>query len=229
MTTQCTQCGSEYKRIGSHWSQSPSCDYPSFDNDEKELLNDMLIGDATVTEKYGTGRMTIEMVTKPFLEWVSNYLGVFATDVRLKHTAEEKVEKVRQDDYLSVVNENEWSATYVLKTRRHPYLTKLRQWYDSGKKKFPTDTELTSLSTKMWYCCDGTLHKTRSNTNKQSPRAKFVTINEDDRIDFIQSLFTSKGFDARKRENGVTLTVSSTKDLCDWMGSPPPSFEYKWV
>lgn len=210
--SECPKCSDSYKRLSLHFARS-ECGYPELSERKQELLKGVLMGDGSVEKQSGNrhGRFAVEMINKKFLEWLDSELEWLATGVN----------KVDQNT-RSGSNEN-WEEIYRLRTRTHPYIDKLNSWYDSGKKRFPEDLELTPLITKMWYVSDGSL-----NTNG-SPRSVFYSTNEWDRQDYIIDLFDDIGFSVTATSESFQLSVTGTQELFDWMGEAPPGFEYKWI
>lgn len=208
--TECPTCGKERERLGLHFTQGP-CGHPKLSPYKRDLLRGMLMGDGTAEKQSGNryARFSVDMVSREFLEWLDGQLEWLSTGV---------TEIPR--DYDSVRQQQ-----YRLRTRTHPFLDTLRTWYDSGKKRWPDDLELTPTITKMWYVCDGTF-----NTYNSSSNAVFYAVNEEDRPEYVTGLFEDVGFNASYYGNGqFTLDVQSSQNVLDWMGDAPPDFEYKWV
>jgi hypothetical protein len=113
---------------------------------------------------------------------------------------------------------------HVVRTRTHPYFNELRQWYESGKKRFPDDLSLTPQLTKLWYASDGYLDVGQWGR----PRLEIKARNENDRTEFLLDLFREHGFDPLYIRNEIRFTCDETEQLIEWMGEPPPGFEYKW-
>jgi hypothetical protein len=76
----------------------------------------------------------------------------------------------------------------------------------------------------MWYACDGHL----AVEDGANPRVMFKATNEADRPEFLRSLFDAAGFDVGFSRYAVQVPYDETVRLIEWMGEPPPGFEYKW-
>ena len=187
------------------------------------------MGDGSVEAYDNTGRMTLEMINKDFLEWVDSKLGSLSTGVKLKFSAETKAKLAEEDPHIQTLNPENYSDIYKLRTRRHPYFRKLREWYSSGCKRFPDDLELTPLITKMWFVCDGSLTKSTHNKYTATEQAYFYTSNESDRIEDIADYFRDLGLTPFCHPECIRFRKSDTRWLLDWMGSSPDGFEYKFT
>lgn len=169
------------------------------------------------------------MTNKPFLEDLGEEFGILSKGVFEARSAEQQYQIAVTNNRegregFEVVNENNYSALYGLRTCLHPQLNSLRRWYDSGKKRFPADLSLTPNVCRAWYACDGWL----AVESEANPRAMFKVTNESDRPDFLVELFSDAGFEVGLSRNAVQVPHSETVRLLDWMGEPPPEFEYKW-
>lgn len=184
------------------------------------------MGDGTIDRhRDGHSRLVVEMTNREFLEWLDNELGFLSTGTRLKETASERAERNRGDSHVKVVNEENYSDVYRLKTRSHPFFTELASWYGSGEKQFPNDLEINSTIAKIWYVCDGTLTLYETSIR---PWAVFYTSNEGHRREYLKGLFEEVGFSPRFTDESVYFGVDETQSLLEWMGEPVPGFEYKW-
>jgi len=225
MSEKCPQCGNTYKMITAHWTRSSNCAHPEISKEKKELIQGLLMGDASVEDRGSSGRMGISVTNKDFLLWIDEKLEHLSNGVKNYYTSEEQKERVSDNGTLPIEQHHDFDTPYELKTKSHPYFKKLRSWYGSNGKRFPEDLELTPLKAKMWYCCDGSLICSK----KQRPHARFYTKNENDRLDVLVDYFHQKGLDGRKYEGSVGFTAEETIKLLDWMGDPPPGMNYKWV
>jgi hypothetical protein len=223
---ECHDCGSEYKRISTHWSRS-SCNYPNLSEKHHEIITGMMMGDAWAegNDNNDKARIRIESITKPYLEYLQQELKPVSGEVSLRRTAEEMVESLGGD----IENTNH---SYKLDTMYHPELTRYRQWYESGQKVWPKELQLTPTALKHWYCGDG--HYNNAGSNRH---IKISMSNEYDNTEKVSNMFKRIGFDTanyniQSRRDGIicdlTFTVDETERLFDYMGDPLPGFEYKW-
>jgi len=55
----------------------------------------------------------------------------------------------------------------------------------------------------------------------------FKATNESDRQKYLIDLFQRAGFDVGFSRDAVQVPHTKTVRLLEWMGAPPPGFEYK--
>lgn len=236
----CEQCTKEWDAVGRHWGQSKKCEYPELEGLKKEILIGLLMGDGSIMQREATNQyLRVNMITEPFLDWLDVQLGWLSTGVRLQITAKENALKSRESGFDSDALEENYNDVHFLRTRTHPSITELTQWYQSGKKVWPVDLELTPTALLMWYVGDGCFH---NNGGK-----RYVTIamsNEREYKNKVEYYF--EGVEVPKpsywseseRHDGTfncaaNWTVSDSKQLFEYMSQspfwngPPPGFEYK--
>lgn len=212
---QCPSCENYYKRIGVHWTGS-DCSHPELSDFQKEVAIGMLLGDGYIetNDAASYGRLETAMVNRPFVEWMDEVFGIVSTGIKETYTTESRRE-------LPSINESlDYDNVYRWRTRRHPFFEELRQWYDTGKKRFPEDLDLTPTVAKVWYCCDGTL--------QEDFEARIYSHNEIDRLDVLTAWFDEVDFTPRIGEGYIYFTSEETKRFLDWMGAAPSGFGYKW-
>ncbi|QRD99675.1 laglidadg endonuclease [Halorubrum virus VOLN27B] len=164
------------------------------------------------------------MINRRFLEWLDVQFGVLTTGVTKIRTAEEQAENSRKTGFTTTVNDENYHDLYMCNTRSLPELQPYSEWYSSGKKVFPESIRLTPLTLKMWYVTDGSLtHR----VGKRKPM-QIGCSNESDRGDFLESLFEDTPISPRFDGKNLWFGVDDTDTALEWMGSPPPGFEYKW-
>jgi len=160
------------------------------------------MGDATISGRSSTPYFILQMQSEEFLEWFSNKTGFITSNVK----------------------DGSQELSYV-KSPSTEKLEFLSEWYTDDGKRFK-DIQLSPLRTKIWYCCDGYLDWGKERAN---PVMRIASENESDRPEYLKSLFKERGFDARFTGNSLYFTVEESKKVLDWIGTPPPGFEYKWV
>lgn len=210
--------------IGSHWQRSKSCSYPEPTQYQKEILTGMLMGDGYIDTSNKSPRMKLDMINKKFLEWFDQEMGIFTTGVRLNRTAAESFSNMENADFITPTRVENYHDVHRLYTRSIPWLQTLERWYNSGSKRFPDNLSLTPEIAKIWYVSDGGLYM----GNVQSGYAEIYTSNESDRGDYLEDLFQKVGFDVKFSSGTIRFSTNETQDFLDWIGSPPPGFEYKW-
>lgn len=221
----CPICADDYTNLGLHWQQS-ECGYPSLSTEQREIVMGLLMGDGTMDRGGRHPRLTVEMTNQAFLEWVDGRLDWLSTGVAEHLTAEEKVEKAKDDPHINVINEDNYNDTYRLRTRSHKELGEFAEWYDSGHKTFPDDLTLTPMVTKMWYVCDGSLCLSQTSVN---PSIYIYSTNESEEGNKIEQYFEGVGFEAKVSGESIYFGVDDTAEMLEWMGEVPSGFEYKWT
>lgn len=240
MTEICNQCGNEYKSIGSHWSQSSSCEYPKLKEKQEEIITGLLMGDGSINHGYDSANPCIEseMISKNYLNYIDNNLGVFGNGVSIKHTAEDNAKIARNNGLNPKAEQDNYSQSYYWNSMRHPEIDKFASWYDSGKKTWPDNIDLTSTTLKHWYCCDGWMSVNNGYLNSM----RISSSNEIENTQKIAQIFENSNLpkpEFRKRERSnkykdeymsceIIFGVEDSKEMWDYMGEPLPDFNYKW-
>jgi hypothetical protein len=210
--TLCENCGIRFNRITYHWNKNDSC-RPSLSQKQRQIITGILMGDGSIIRDKNP-YMKIEMVSKNYLEYVSRELGVLTRG--------------------GIEEYNDSNETYHLVLRNNKDLQEFANWYDTGKKVWPSDIELTPTVLKHWYVCDGSKNK----GSVGSPRIIIYMSNEHKNTDKVDNYFESQclpkpsTYVKRERESGIScsaqFTVEDSEKLWDYMGGPLPDFEYKW-
>lgn len=221
---ECPNCREEFQRLGMHWWHG-TCPYPELDQVTREMLTGLLMGDGSVPRSAYNSIFRLPMINRRFLEWFDGEVGILTTGVSLKKTAAELADNNRRTGFSPNARTENYHDMYSVWTRPHPFIETLREWYATGRKRFPTDLELTPTITTFWYLCDGYLDIDEWN----SPRIEIKNRTEKDRKSYLTSLFRRQGFDPVYRRSELVFGRSDTERLVDWMGPPPPGFEYKWA
>jgi hypothetical protein len=224
----CHNCGKWYKRFGTHWSIS-CCDYPNITDYQHNIIAGILMGDGWIGRDKDNARFEVSLIREEYLEWLKTQLSPISLDVHMKDSA-------RESALRNGGEEENYNSIYRLQTIYHPELNKYKDWYKTGKKIFPKDINMTPTTLKSWYVCDGH-YKNTSGDN-------YITIsmsNESGNHKKIENYFKSKDLPKPTWQEGVSVlrgrefprfiarwSVEDSKQLFDYMGSPPPGFEYKW-
>lgn len=231
---ECPQCGNEYKQIASHWSMS-SCDYPQFNQQQKETITGLLMGDGSINTANKNPYLQVNMISPNYLEFVDDEFGIFGNGVNLFRTAEESARESRESEFSPNARAKNYSDLYRWQSMCHPQLQRFVEWYETGKKVWPADIKLTPTVLKHWYCGDGNWSNTGSHN-----RIKISMSNEIDNTEKVDKIFENVGLPSpsnyaiSERKNGsgkicnAEFTVSQSKELWEYMGKPLPDFEYKW-
>jgi len=219
----CPVCDSSYKHLGKHFALS-ECGYPEIDSENLEILEGLLLGDGNISEpNSGNCVFRVSMINKEFLDWLDEELGWLSTGVKLSKTAEQSSD----NDLVRNGNPDDYSDVYRLNTVAHPVFNECREWYQSGKKRYPKCLELTPRMMEMWYVSDGHLNK-----NNQSARADIRVWNERDRPGVVRDIIDKTGINGYRfseSEGRLYFTVDGTEELINFIGNKTKGFEYKYV
>ena len=185
------------------------------------------MGDGSVpkTNDGSHGLFRLPMDNKQFLEWFDHEMGILSTGVVLKKTAAELARNNRESGFSPNARAENYHDMYTVISRSHPIMRSLRRWYQSGEKRFPESLSLTPRIAKMWYVCDGYLDVQEYG----EPRAAIRIRHRDDRQKFFLNLFEEVGLSPSYSRETIRFGVEGTRSFLNWMGNPPPGFEYKWV
>jgi len=212
MAVECPNCNKKYDRVGHHWSMSSTCDEPELTDRQREILTGLIMGDASVARPdERKPYIQFMMVSRDFVGWVSEELGVFATSI----------------SEVEGTGFSEGNTYYQLRTRRADVFSEYTEWYGDDGKVFPSDIQLTPLTLKVWYCCDGDMSvDNRWNTKEY---ARISAHNEVDRKEKINGYFDSLSFEPNWNDGGrFTFGRDGSKKFWRYIGEPLPGFEYKW-
>jgi hypothetical protein len=214
MGSSCPDCGTEYSKLGSHLAQS-DCEYPSLTDHQHEIVTGTLMGDGDI-QMYENARRPmyrVRVINKPYLEYIDGEMGIHTNGVQ---------KSIERDGYDDL-----WRVSSI----RSNVFGKYRDWYSSGEKQFPPDIDLTPTVLKHWFCCDG--HR-----NINHDYIKITATNEIDNEEKIRDMFNRVGFEIdnwsiSENERGekkcdILFTLDESARMWEYMGSPPPGFEYKW-
>ena len=191
-------------------------------NYKQEMLIGLLMGDGTIeNQEGGNPCLRVGMSNEKFLTWLSGELGDIVSSISLDSTAEEIAQNLRNSGFRPNTKEENCQDHYILNTRRLPWIEYLESWYDTGEKRFPDDLKMTPTIAKMWYCGDGGVNI----TNKI---CEIKSSNEKDRPEYLKGLFEQVGFSPSFDNAKLRFSQKESNDLLEWMGSPPPGFDYKW-
>jgi len=221
---ECHDCGKSYKGIGKHWSLS-DCLHPRFTDHQKDVLVGLLMGDGCADMGSANACLTVGMITKEYLDYLDDLFGELSIGVDLQETGEKTAEKAIESGFSPNADKSEYSDVYRWRTRRHPYVTKLREWYDSGSKVFPPDIELTPTVLKHWYVSDG-----HYSDKGGSRRICMGIANEAANREKINSYFRRVDLPAPDwwSDTRCDWDVEHSIELFEYMGTPPQGFKYKW-
>lgn len=228
-TVICHQCENPYTRIGYHWSNG-RCSYPEIPEYKQELIDGLMLGDGTLRTHTKNPFVQTYMINQPFLEWLDTQLGWLSTGVSLYRTAEKSAEHSRNNGHPDADPED-YHDVYVMQTRSMDAFKKYESWYSGGNgKRFPDTLTISPQIARIWYSCDGSLNYDRRYPSSR-PHATIGVQNEMSNIQNVLRMFNESTLNHQPEvdEHTIRFNVEETEDLLEWMGSPPPGFEYKWM
>lgn len=227
-STVCPTCSTEYKRIGSHWAQA-NCPYPQPTDEQMQILKGILLGDGSIPRTEGNPRFVVGMANSEYLEFIDSKFPVLGTGVNLMRDASQSAEYSREYDIVPGASSDDYEDIYRWEFRRTPHIKNLDDWYETGKKIFPEDLDMTPIILKHWFVCDGWTSKRWEN-----PTVGIAAANEIKSVDKLVSYFDQSDCPspshvhegAGKME--LRWGAAETKEFFEYIGSPVPGFEYKW-
>lgn len=230
MVEDCPSCGDLYECVGQHISLS-DCKYPELTEYQMDVSIGILMSDGNITCPGKEPRLRVINTNKEYLEYVDDVFGWYSNGVHLSRTSDQVKQDSIQRGYGS--KDTEFKDQYMFRTRNSPEFRDLLEWYNSGKKVWPRDIQLTKDTLKHLYCGDGTYH------NRNSEYISIACSNEHKNKEKVNSLFERVGFEKprwtvypQEVSDGcvchITFSKSESEKMWEYMGSPPPGFEYKW-
>lgn len=191
-----------------HWYHG-KCPYPEIGSESKDMLVGLLMGDGSIPTREANSVFHLPMINRRFLRWFDDQMEVLTTGVSLKKTATELASNNRETGFSSNAKQEDYHDIYTVWSRTHPLFNQLREWYESGQKRFPADLELTPTVTKFWYLCDGYLDVGQWGR----PRLEIKARNERSRADYLS---TCSRTSASHRPTGDTNSGSPVTRRSDW-------------
>lgn len=223
----CPGCKEKFDYLGVHWHHNPD-HRVEFSEKELDILRGLLMSDGSIDYSKGNARYHVKMTNKKYLEYIDSVLGIVSTGVQLNKNAEEAAKAKRDSGFRPDAKAENYSAIYRVRSIKHPAFNEFAKWYNSGSKVWPADLELTPRVLKHLYVGDGTLRK-------NGKRISIAMYNERDNKEKVENYFSEKGLPEPDRWHTdhkrchATWDKSGTSELLDYMGGPPPGFEYKWL
>lgn len=219
----CHNCDKEFKNLSMHWSMSSECCFPELTDTQKQIITGVLMGDGTISRPGKNPLLTVRMVNKKYLEYLNEVLGKYGKGVYIKHTAKESAQLNRESGFRPNAREENYQDVYSLQSRTSPEFEEFADWYETGKKVFPKDIQLTPIILKHWYVCDGTY-----NTSGYHNNMSISAMNEIENFDKILRWFKEINISPSTSNGNIYISNGDSEELFDFMGSNPPGFEHKW-
>lgn len=202
--TTCIECGKKFESLGKHLAYSDCTPVPSYK--QREILRGILMGDAWV----GTSGRCIqsEWKSEEYAKYISKELGWVCGDVK---------ERSNRDNIYQI---STVSCDYIEDN--------FSSWYDSGKKKWNLDIELSDIALSNLYACDGHLKA----YGDSSPAAIICCSNESVRLGEIADWIAESGFPKptphySDGSDRLYFPTDDTPKLLNMIDSVD-GYEYKW-
>jgi len=218
----CGECGNEYQRISQHWAWNED-HRPEIDEVDKERLIGLLMGDGCIESGAGNGNrknaaMLVHNTNKEFLQEISELIKL-PSNINKTKTGQEAFENFGLSQEVNVENFND---IYRLSFVSHPYFNELKEWYSSGRKRFPEDLSLTPESLGCWYVCDGSIERQEG----RQPRMRIASVNEQGE-QAVLDLFEILDVNPKWNGHSIYFSVEDSKKMWNWM-ERYKSFERKY-
>lgn len=227
MSEECPSCENEYKVLSTHWQRSKDCSEPELSDKQKQIVTGLAMGDGSVVVPNRNPSLHMKMINEEFLAWLDKELKWLSNGYTLTQTAEEAAKQNRESGFSENAKADNYNSKYTLRTKCSEQLFKWREWYSTGQKIFPEDLDMTPLTLKMWYCCDGS----KESYNKL-PHMSISCYNEEENFDKVYNYFSEINVEpvphSSQRSFAIRFNQSDSKLLWDYMGEPPNGFEHKW-
>lgn len=230
---KCPQCAKRFDSVAKHWRWKPD-HRPSLTDEQRDVVIGSLMGDGCIAnhhhETYNPN-LVVQMVTEEYLDRLDEAFGIFSGGVRFQASSEDQ--KRYFEDYFG--RSAECQDIYRFRTCPHPDFEEFNSWYSGEKKQWPEDIELTPTVLKHWYCGDGSLSESRTlfigMSNEVGNEEKVESYFREVGLPLPNAWHTQeRNIGNRSGENHYARwNVEETKELLEYMGSPPPGFEYKWI
>lgn len=206
------------------------CEYPELSDYQKSIIVGTLMGDATLSHYKGNSKNAqyiLRVITVEYLEHVASQMPDWLIDgdsLVLKESAAESFENSGLPPERRGKVEN-YNDIYGIHSKRHPYLTELKEeWYDGREKAFPDDLSLNDTILRHWYVTDGNIRRGSENYYQVA----FNSVNEAHRPEYIIDKLAEVGYEC-SYDGGhkFRLNGESSRRFFDAI-DPVPGFEYKW-
>jgi hypothetical protein len=214
----CPFCGKSYKQIALHW-RGKKCNRPSFTDEQIEIMSGLLLGDGDIKPGTDGSIFRLRMTNKPFVEWVSSKLSPLSRGVFLSQNSTKQKESALRAELEGVTEDSDFKDLYGIRTVTHPQINQLRDWYSSGKKRYPDS--ITEEMLRMWYVTDGNKHPYGMRITCDAQKdVKEDVIDMIKEIDYIENPSFNK-------DGTITITADESREFMR-NTEAPSGFEYKW-
>lgn len=225
----CPQCGTEYQRLGSHWSRSATCDFPPLGTERHELLKGLLLAQGSSGKTGNYPSVRVSSSDKAALEWLGDQLGIFSNRVTLRKSADE----VRES-----FEERGWDVTgevkpeYQLRLVSHPELHEYySEWYEKDEdgnrtKLVPETLSRSPALLKVWYLLNGRLTHRSESVHAAFP---ITSVAASERlISQLHEPFNPHIHEDSSYGGSQTLLLWDSEAFFEYIGDAPAGLEDRW-
>jgi hypothetical protein len=226
----CHSCGKQMVYLAKHWQgKKYDCGFPAISQRQEEIIRGLILGDGSLSFGNSLPYLQMNLTNEDFLLWLRGEFEEIGGKYNLVKTAEEVADESRESGWNKDCDVEDCNDVYQFRTSIHPHFKKYESWYSGSKKRFPNNLNLTSLESKVWYCCDGDLKN--GTTNSHKPIARITSRNEADNPSKLLKIFQKHNFNPywEEQSSKICFTVDETVKFLEWLGEPLPGFEYKWI
>lgn len=191
--------------MGLHWSKS--CNPPQFTEEQLSIVDGLIAGGSDVSNPGSNFRVRVSDQNQEFLNWLSEELGVHATEVNHRSDGTHGI-AVRATTVTSHTVER-WT-------------------HDGDDFDWPLALDINPLNVNLWYSRNGHIHF----DEEGSPQYVILSARRlGNRIEEVRRQLSKKGFPANKVEpdsSSTQLRISNVEGFLEWIGPPPVGVEWKW-
>jgi hypothetical protein len=191
---------------------SKDCTYKEPTAEQYDVLTGLVMGDGFVGRNSKNPYIGATTTNREYLEYLDKLFPILGTGL-------EEVSNLSAFDGGSTEN---YSEQWAWRSRCNPAFNQYADWYESGKKVWPPDIQMTPTTLTHLYCGDGCLVNGRS--------IKITMKNEKANAEKVAGYFTDVGLPEPDYWNSHSAcwNVAGSQQLLDYMGEPLSGFDYKW-
>lgn len=206
----CPTCERTFVAIGRHWSTG-DCDFPPISDAQQELIAGLLLGDGFIRQPGERERdqefpgFELELVNGEYVEWVAERLTPFVSNI---------------DHPRSTTADHETTRLYTV---GHPDLQRAAFWVEMDRPiQLAYRHDITPAILNAMYATRGSLNWVEGGANVRfTPRREAAHI--------VERFCREQGWTfSVVREADHYLGRAHTEAFFEYIGDPPPGFDWKW-
>jgi len=222
---ECHNCGDHYDHVSQHWVMGDGCSHPKIERERMDILRGHLMSDGSLnyTNKYPY--IQTSMTSPNYLHYLHQKFSDVSLGVVHHMTAKKSARLARENGFIPNASEENFSDKYRCHTTTHPQFSEFEQWYESGKKVWPRDIEITPEVLTHLFVGDGTYRNKNGNNY-----IKIKLRNEIDNKKKINAMFKKSGLPKPNNWNNgsAVWNTEESSELFGFMNEAPPDFKYKF-